>query len=60
MNLHWCLTVERLAGPIVTRVNGGFGRHGEIGGHCVLENFENVGKKTINGGKIELIDIKNQ
>ena len=23
-------------------------------------NFENVGKKTINGGKIELIAIKNQ
>jgi len=29
-------------------------------GSIITVNFENVGKKTINGGKIELIDIKNQ
>ena len=29
-------------------------------GSIITVNFENVGKKTINGGKIELIVIKNQ
>jgi len=29
-------------------------------GSIITVNFENVGKKTINGGKIELIDIKNK
>tara|TARA_B100000378_G_C17870792_1_gene351997 strand:+ start:447 stop:620 length:174 start_codon:yes stop_codon:yes gene_type:complete len=29
-------------------------------GSIITVNFENVGKKTINGGKIELIAIKNQ
>ena len=29
-------------------------------GSIITVNFENVGKKTINGGKIELIYIKNQ
>ena len=29
-------------------------------GSIITVNFENVGKKTINGGKIELKAIKNQ
>ena len=29
-------------------------------GSIITVNFENVGNKTINGGKIELIAIKNQ
>ena len=29
-------------------------------GSIITVNFENVGKKTINGGKIELIATKNQ
>ena len=40
--------------------NWGIGQvQSKIGG-IITVNFENVGKKTINGGKIELIAIKNQ